>query len=501
MLSNDLHLYISTFLDHIENANFGLCCIRFYQELFIKFLRRFHFKQEYCNYETYFRKFTKYIILPEYQLHLTFTKSQRHPSLPFPKVYSLSSEYSDFQKHLFHQIEKIHSLELYTLSISEGPGLIFPEDYGLKRLHISKFCVGETRFPVNLPVSLECLEVLGFSTFLPTSFSDVLSHLHELTLSYIPTLSDVGLLVNIRKLRLKYCKSVVNITPLQTTEDIVIIGCSIVDYRNCLTYSRRIDITYDQDIIIDISCFKAVQSLMIRNVDPDSVPNEFPLTLKRLTIDKTPTLFSPESPPLLSKISYLQELTISGSLNVDQVSLLGCIPMVTLKNSWITSLNGLGYDEDPSKNLRNKKVTLESLLKVVDFTPLNTIQTVIISRCDEFRDFGQVKDVKDLSIRHCHNAKMKPSTQMMNEKFSMIGKLDDNLFIHLSNVRELDIRHAEGVGGNNLKGLEICKNLRRVALPPSWKEQETPGWEMLKHDYSKFYSNRVAVTYLKKSHE
>ncbi len=322
-----------------------------------------------------------------------------------------------------------------------------------------------------LPVSLECLEVRGFSTFNPTSFSDVLSHLNELTLSYIPTLSDVGLLVNIRKLRLMYCKNVVNITPLQTTEDIVIIGCSIVDYRNCLTYSRRIDITYDQDIIIDVSCFKAVQSLMIRNVGPEySVPNEFPLTLKRLTIEKTPTLFSPESPPLLSKISYLQELTISGSLNVDQVSLLGCIPMVTLKNSWIASLNGLGYDEDPSKNLRNKKVTLESLLKVVDFS-------------------------------HCHNAKMQSSAQMMNGKFSMIGKLGDNLFFHLSNVRELDVRHAEGVGGNDLKGLEMCKNLRRVVLPPSWEEQKTPGWEMLNQDYSKFYFNRVASMYLKKSQE
>ncbi len=106
LLSNELHLYISTFLDKIENVNFGLCCIRFYQDLFIKFLRHFH-QEYYSNCETYFKKFTKYIIVPEYQLHLTFPKIKTPPSLPFPKIYSLSSEYSDFQKHLFHQIEKI----------------------------------------------------------------------------------------------------------------------------------------------------------------------------------------------------------------------------------------------------------------------------------------------------------------------------------------------------------------------------------------------------------
>ncbi len=175
--------------------------------------------------------------------------------------------------------------------------------------------------------------------------------------------------------------------------------------------------------------------------------------------------------------------------------MFGCIPVLrlfSLQN--VDSLDGLGYDEDISKRLRNRSVTVSRLGKVEDFTPLNTIPFVDIRDCVRLRDLSQVKDVKNLIIRNCRNI-LQPSGSLHNENLLLAGELPDDLLLCMSKVKELDLSFFER---GDLKGLETLKSLERIVLPSYWGEQETAGWKMLKQDYMKFKYDLDTIIYVKK---
>ncbi len=499
-LSTDLHLDIASFLDDNDKVVFGSCCVRFYKDLLLNHLRRLkrstsNFLNEYESNEETREKFTKYIHFPERQVHISVPMTDNAISFPFRRLYYLFVEMK-LQQHYLQQIEKIHTLDLSIDSTQEYAELLFlPERLGIKHLYISIYGDGVlSALPVMPSCSLEILTLNGPCLTLPTNFYGVISQLHELNLSSLDCVSDVSMFVNIKKISFCCCHNIIDIKPLQTIADVTIEDCrGIIDYRNALTYSHHISIKATQvEAVIDVSCFKAVKTLKVTVSDKTTVLGSLAKTssfsLKRLTIGGN-------LHRLFTDFNYLQELTVTGVPLLSKVDMFGCIPVLrlfALKN--VESLDGLGYDEDISNRLRNRSVTISRLGKVQDFTPLNTIPFVDIINCVGLCDLSQVKDVKKLIIRYCHNI-LEPSVPLNNENITLAGDIPDNLLLHLTNVKELDVSLVEI---DDLSGLETSKNLERIVLPNDWNEQETAGWEMLKQDYLKFEYDRDATIYVKK---
>ncbi len=304
--------------------------------------------------------------------------------------------------------------------------------------------------------------------------------------------------VNLRKLSLYACNNITDITPLQTTRIISIAYCEgILDYRNALTYSHRIEIfSPNPEALIDVSCFRAVKSLTLEAPTMNLVSNssliDISSTLTRLRIGGN--IYPP-----ISHFNHLQELTMTVSKLLTTVDIFSCIPILRLINlPNVDSLHGLGYDDDFTKKRRNGEVSIFGLEKVKDFTPLNTTPVVSIRKCEGLSDLTQVKDVKNLSVVYCDNI-LPPSVLMKAEQLTLGGEIKFNPLQYFPNIKELNLNNVTGVKGRSLEGLDTLMYLERVVITSSWKEQQTKGWEVLKNDYLRFISSGRSIFYVKKT--
>ncbi len=231
-----------------------------------------------------------------------------------------------------------------------------------------------------------------------------LHNLQSLTLCRVYSLTDVSMFGNIPVITLKSCHNITDITPLQNNHTVKIEGCEgIIDYRQSFTNTKNLSIIYPcGEASFNFQPCQQLQTLHLvdRSIHLlEKVPN----TLKRLSL-------SIKGEIILNIFSSLTlvALSLQYTNTFTSLELFGRIPILYLtRMDQITSLQGLGYDKDPSKNLRNRTVHIASL-SVKDFTPLNTIHTVIIERCDNFTDLRQLKDVKDLSL--LYNSRINPLT-------------------------------------------------------------------------------------------
>lgn len=130
----------------------------------------------------------------------------------------------------------------------------------------------------------------------------------------------------------------------------------------------------------------------------------------------------------------LVKLELAHSPTFWNTALLGRIPRLTLINlPQVKELFGIGYDEDSSKHLRNRVVTVKELDSLDDFTPLSTIPKVMISQSKSFKDLRQVKNIKNLTIFYCPNIK-KIKVNMLNESLTLKGKIEEVYFNYLHGV-------------------------------------------------------------------
>ncbi len=355
---------------------FGSCCLSFSVDVLQHFQLiqekgdNHNFVDRYGRDENFRAKLAEYILFPEHQLHINVRKSDTLSPFPFPRIASLFVDFEVFQEHLMHQMEKIEKLHVRIDRLVKWSNLILKQDYGIKHLtvKISRNYDYSKPFPVILPPSLESLKLIGkFSSF-PIPLSE---HLYEIYLYTVHCIDNVKMFVNIPKITFLHCKNIVDITPLQNTRDITIDHCfRIVDYRNTLTNSLRIKILRpNEEAIIDVNCFKAVQNLRLCNTS-NSSSRTLPITLKRLMVD---------NPLTFTNFSSLQELIIEKySEFIPNVRPFGCIPVLRLRLKNLFSLDGLGYDANPlNKNKKNKVVTLQDMLLITDFTPLKGVPNVV----------------------------------------------------------------------------------------------------------------------------
>lgn len=509
-LSHDLYLYLATFLEENEKILFGSCCLSFYKDLLIKHFRvlkidcsKSNFLQRYQDDESFCERFAKYLPYPEHQLHINLSeerfispeeRSVPH-EIPFSRIYFLSLSYDSFRNYFMDRIEKIHHLGLFIdfeddVITSEN---VLLKDYGIRRLKMFNMN-WENESLLILPSSLEYLELDGWFDLLPLKH---FSNLKELSLRD-QAVSDVSILAHIPKLTLDWCHEIVDITPLQTTRDITIIQCKgIVDYRNALTYSRRIKIVLNKNVnaIIDVTCFKAVQNLTVEDLSgtKNIIPEVLPKALKRLGIRNF---------EVSTNFDHLYELAMSKCW-VKDVHCLGQIPILSLSEMNLQSLEGLGFDEDLSKQLRNRQVTVVGLDQVNDYSPLNTIHTVVIVKWKGFINVNQVKDVKDLSISiYSDLPNCQLSTPIMSEKFTFSGIFDDSIFPYLQNVQELCLSEISNYDQVNWTGLMMLTNLRRLVISDQYDIKRMDGAKMkilkiLEDHGFRFYSDKTSLTYIR----
>ncbi len=313
------------------------------------------------NHERLRERLAKYILSPDRQLYVTVTKNSASKPFPFPNIYSLYVDSDRFTECLIHSVKKIHRLELVIDSPDLFSDIILTDDYGIQSLiitnEITKVEENEISLPVVPPLSsLKYLKLNGPFLTISPAFVNVFMHLQVLSLWKVDSISNIHIkmFVNIPKIQLRSCNNIDDITPLQFNREISIIVCTgILDYRNAFTYSLRITIqSPNSKALIDLNCFKAVQSLDI-SFNSDFITSRLPLTLKRLTIGKN--IF-------IDDFAHLQEVTIEYSSVIINLQPLCCVPILTLIClKGVDSLNGLGYDEDCSKGMRNRKIVIQSL--------------------------------------------------------------------------------------------------------------------------------------------
>lgn len=509
----DLHLFIASFLNYDERISFGSCCVKFYEDILKDNLRYFvvkaksKFFQQYKTDESIRERFEKALHHPGRSLKLLYPSIDDLEDFPLTEVYHLFTNCDNFHNFFSHKFHKIHSLTVYNTTPPMNP-LLLKEDndfYQLKALNL--FFPTSTAFELPpLPPSVNHLLLRGMFSNITNETFQRFYNLQKLDLTKIDGLTDVSMLGNIPFLRIVNCNNLIDITPLQNNRTVVIKDCvSIKDYRNAFTYCQKIWITLpslehynlpkDSVVCIEFNQLNRIETLALdsKNYFPFAqLSKNLPVSLRKLRLTRMLDDYD------RYKFDQLFQLELAHSPTFWNTRLLGRIPRLTLINlSGIKALHGIGYDEDSSKNLRNRVITVVELDYLKNFSPLNTVPRVTISQCKSFKDLRQVKNVKNLTIFYCPKIK-KIKVNIHSESLTLKGLIEEIFFDHL-HVKDLDISALiTSEEGKNLMGLEKVKGLRRVTISSVWKEGESKAWKMLEQDYMK-QGQATNVVYVRKN--
>ncbi len=506
----DIKLFITDFLLHDEKIRFGSCCKSFYQNLVLPPMRIFKrgkvpFFTSYYNDAKLQEKVSQVIKSPEQQLELTISMTIGLRHFPFTVMNSLSCSMTKFITDILPTIDIIYHLKLSNFILPSNPLSFRREKDGsflpLKSLDMELKGSTVTLDLPPLPPTLQSLSLDGPYTNVANEIA-LLQNLQSLTLYRIDSLTDVSMLGNIPVITFKRCHNITDITPLQNNHTVRIEICvGIKDYRQSFTNTKNLTIELPiKEVLFDFQHCQQLQTLYVESrISIPSLQN-ISNTLKRLEL----FIKGEINLSILNPLT-LVELSLQCTNDITSLELFGRIPILYLTTmNQITSLQGLGYDEDSSKNLRNRKVRIELLSNVKDFTPLNTIHTVIIENCTNLTDLTQVKDVKDLSLLYNSNFNMNPNAfniELNAMKLTLGGACVALSLKNLTKLTEIDLSLVEmTLTPNYLLGLEDMIHLQRLLLPKVWEDTwKSAGWEILEQDYLIYDYDGDSVLYLRKN--
>lgn len=508
-LPSELHLLISTFLSDSDQISFGSSCKSYYWNFVLDYFRIFKigsassFFESYAEEEDVRERFHQAVKFPDRQIEIIREENSNrlYPSyFPFKAIKSLHCPINEFNELFSQKLEKIQSLNIHThfyrlpkspLSFLRGDG------YQIEDLSIT---YQNYQIPLHLPPypsNLRSLYLEGNFANLANDSISLLSNLHTLTFSDIETLIDVTSLGNIPKLILQKCPNLVDITPLTNNQRITISYCrGIMDYRNTLTNAKFIWLNgLSSTVLIDIQHFQKVEDLKLIYQSSNNIFKNNLVLPKRLKRYESLNVNFP-----FFSFDSLTELSIQLTSSITNITLFSGIPILCLSQcDQIQSLEGLGYDTDLTKNLRNRKVQLIQMDNIEDFSPLNSIPIVYIKSCHKFQNLEEVKNVKDLTVLDCPLIE-DITTEMFCDKLTLPGRRDKFNFHSLFHVKELELVdwRLEPLKYTCLNGLETLKNLERIAIPHTWEEGTSEGWQSLKEDYLRF-NNSFHQIYVRKT--
>lgn len=507
-LPSELHLLISTFLSYSDQVSFGSSCKSYYWNFVLHYFRVFKigsassFFESYAEEEDVRERFHQAVKFPNRQIEIIREENSNrlYPSyFPFKAIKSLNCPINEFNELFSQKLEKIQTLNLHThfYRLPKYPLSFLREDgYQIEHLSIT---YQNYQIPLHLPpypANLRSLYLEGNFANLANDTISSLRHLHTLTFSDIETLTDVSFLGNIPQLILQKCSNLVDITPLINNQQITISYCrGIIDYRNTLTNAKIIWLNgLSSNVLIDIQHFQKVEDLKLTYQGSNNIFNNNSVLPKRLKRYESLNVNFP-----FFSFASLTELSIQLTSSITNIRLFSGIPILNLSQcDQIQSLEGLGYDKDLTKNLRNRKVQLIQMNNIEDFSPLNTIPIVYIKSCYHFQKLEEVKNVKDLTLLDCPLFQ-EITTEMFCDKLTLPGRRDNFNFHSLFHVKELELVdwRLEPLKYSCLNGIETLENLQRIAIPHTWEEGTSEGWRSLKEDYFRF-DNSSHQIYIKK---
>lgn len=240
-------------------------------------------------------------------------------------------------------------------------------------------------------------------TTLPNVFNDSITQ--KVTINRFHTLDNVTALRKIRCIELNNCESLEDVTALDTVYDLTLRSCNrltslkglnnntavkvifcerITEYSNCFRNSRDVTIIcQNQKPTLNLSDFSSIIRLNISRflrVEGMNVPHP---SLKYVS-------FSSMIGLSIERLSYLQEVSLSNIVDITSVAPLGTLYRVAFVDlPGLESLEGLGRG--------NKIVKIENC-PIRDFSPVNGVPTVRISRCTHSLRADQLSNVSDLAI-------------------------------------------------------------------------------------------------------
>ena len=237
--------------------------------------------------------------------------------------------------------------------------------------------------------------------------------LHRLHLIFCP-ISDVSMLGSIPFLEIKFCDELIDISPLQNNDQIVIEECKLIrDFSQSFTNSRRIEIVVsglDSSFSFDLTRWKRVEDLSLADTYDEFY---LPTASKRYTIPDSVKILNLSGTFLLC-VNFM--VTAQHSLH----------DITLVNNNFITSLEDYGLERVAFIELevlgslqsleglgrgRNRKISISDCNAITDFSPICHVPIVEITYCEGFTDLMQLRFVEDLRIKLCRDLSFRPHSR------------------------------------------------------------------------------------------
>lgn len=236
--------------------------------------------------------------------------------------------------------------------------------------------------------NLEALTIRGFIFKDSFQFPSLYSNLHQVTLIRCAGLTDVSMLNNIYHLIITSCDDLVDISSLQDNSIIEIDYCNnILDFSKSFSNSKQIIVN---SIVSEVKIGELQQyskaekitfKLPITNLSP-VIPKLSPIT-RYLSIQGIPIQEN--------CFDQLISLTLKDSSCTTSAKGLGKIRSLKLSH-----LRNLKCIQDLGEG--NQSVEIRSCPKIIDFSSLRFVPSVLISDCTGFRKATDVDHVKKLEL-------------------------------------------------------------------------------------------------------
>ncbi len=161
----------------------------------------------------------------------------------------------------------------------------------------------------------------------------------------------------------------------------------------------------------------------------------------------------------VSSLDKVNELRIVFCKKVKDISKLGRVHRLYVENCGINSLSGLGEG--------NCKVSLYSLRKIIDFSPLRFIYKISLINCDGLVDGRGLSDVTILTICSCRHftdtsnlGKVQTLRLIMCSKIERLVGLENVPHIHLEKCHKLE--DIDCLGKQKSLIIRYCSRLRQL---------------------------------------
>jgi hypothetical protein len=248
-----------------------------------------------------------------------------------------------------------------------------------------------------------------------------------LSIIHCANLRDVSSLGNVHQLTLINCAAIEDVSNLKNNVILSFGGSPKVENYSSLTNVRDLTL-YHPNLPENLNEFKQVKKLSFAFFERRDLT--IPKTVKEMKLIFCRLL------PDLEFLSQLNCVDIYNCYDVTHVGALGTVPIVKISSCCrLETLEGLGRG--------NYSVSIDECSEVNDFSPLQSVHTVMIANCPGCLDGDQLKNVRHLTIENSKIEDVSMFGQSLSLKFSLchvissLTGLSDVPLVHIDSCRRI----------------------------------------------------------------